>query len=221
MLFRSDKKEFVAIDLETGTGRTFRWKGIPDPYPGTNIYPQPDGRSVIRIDLKGDAWIFDTKTATATRFGNVLKAPAGAVDPEVPMVTRAQLSPDRKRLILESGTELIAAESSGRSTRHRMHDAPSGYGPLTTSMDFLADGSIRYSAGQFGDLRVVDWNPSSGNITPRFDASKIRWDQLGGKLEPSLSGGAFGGFPGGYAGGMAIGYPGGYAGGMEIGRAHV
>ena len=196
-----EEGEIVVVDLETGSRRKAEWKNGPKQHRGTKDYPQPDGRSVVRIDPRGDAWIFDTKTGASTRFGPVLKPDVEGEQPEVAAVSRVVLSRDKKHLVLESGMELVAVEPSGRTTRHPLPNGSNGYGTPTATLEFLPEGSVRYSAHQLGDLRVVDWNPSNGNITPRFDASKIQWKKLGGKLEaspPTL--------------GLVLGYPGGYPG---------
>lgn len=195
-------------NLQTGTLTPVRWKNAPEPGKTWPDFVQTDGRTVVRITPAGDIGVMDATTGKATPFGSKLP-PGLQLALNKNGTSRLVVSPDQKTLVVEQGTELVALGKSGAITRHSIQVPSNGgggfYGSLTNSVDFLADGTVRYaSSGGIGALQVTDWNPSNGNVTPKFDSSKIQWKALGGKLDPPVFGG---GYPGAYAGGYVGGMP--------------
>jgi hypothetical protein len=204
----SQANEATITDLKTGTSKKVKFNGAPQRNSGVADHPQADGRSVIRLDPQGRFWLLDATSGKSAPLGKALPE-AVRQSLKENYVSRVILSPDHQRIAFEQGTNLVAFDSSGTLSRHPIRTPVTGgsglYGPLTASVDFLADGTLRYSSsGGMGVLQVTDWNPSNGNVTPRFDAEKIQWKALGGKLSPvSFGGGYPGGYPGGYGNGLA------------------
>jgi hypothetical protein len=202
------KGEPFIKNLQSGTLTPVRWKNAPESGKTWPDFVQTDGRTVVRITPAGEIWVMDATTGKATPFGS--KLPEQLLQNlKMNGLSRLIVSPDRNTIVVENGTALVAFGKSGTITRHSIRVPANGgggfYGSLTTSVAFLDDGTVRY-ASSGGVLQVTDWNPSNGNVTPKFDSSKIQWKALGGKVDPLVYGL---GYPGSYGNGLAGGMVGG------------